>query len=83
MYFSYFPDNAFDGVNLLDIIKKVEEILDLVKPETIYTHFHNDLNIDHSIVAKAVLTALRPFSKFSFVKKIFMFEILSSTELAI
>jgi hypothetical protein len=29
------------------------------------------------------LTALRPFSKFSFVKKIFMFEVLSSTELAI
>lgn len=81
LYFDDFPDTSFDTVRLLDIIKKIEDTLDIVKPEIVYTHFYNDLNIDHCITSKAVITALRPIKRFSFVKKIFLFEVLSSTEL--
>lgn len=83
IFYSDFPDTSFDSVRLLDLIKKIEEVLDISKPKTVYTHFYNDLNIDHGIVSKATLTALRPFWKYSFVKTIFMFEVLSTTELAI
>ncbi|MDD2907738.1 MAG: PIG-L family deacetylase [Candidatus Gracilibacteria bacterium] len=83
IFYSDFPDTSFDSVRLLDLIKKIEEVLDISKPKTVYTHFYNDLNIDHGIVSKATLTALRPFGKYSFVKTIFMFEVLSTTELAI
>jgi len=72
------PDNRLDGENLLDVIKKVEKVINQFKPDTIYTHHPNDLNIDHSIINKAVLTAVRPIPKQT-VKKIYAFEILSST----
>src|SRR6056297_839288 len=42
-----FPDNAFDSVPLLEIIKVVEKEIDDNQPDIIYTHFSNDLNIDH------------------------------------
>ena len=74
-----FPDNRFDSVDLLDIVKVVSEIIDKIQPDIIFTHFENDLNIDHQITYQAVLTATRPMQNQS-VKEIYSFEILSSTE---
>jgi len=74
-----FPDNQLDNFPLLKIIKKIEEILKTFKPEVIFTHYENCLNIDHQIAFKATLTACRPLKKIS-EKKILSFEVLSSTE---
>ena len=74
-----FPDNRFDSVDLLDIIKVILKVKEEVKPEIIFTHYENDLNIDHQITYQAVLTATRPM-KDECVKEIYSFEILSSTE---
>jgi len=74
-----FPDNAFDSVRLLDIVKVVEKIVGEVKPEIIFTHYEKDLNIDHQITYKATITATRPMEG-CVVKEIYSFEILSSTE---
>lgn len=74
-----FPDNRFDSVDLLDIVKVVSNIKELVKPDIIFTHYENDLNIDHQITYKAVVTASRPLLNET-VKEIYSFEILSSTE---
>jgi len=73
------PDNAFDTVSLLSIVKTVEKYIKKIKPSIIYTHHHGDLNIDHQITFKAVLTATRPL-KGSSVKSILCFETPSSTE---
>lgn len=73
------PDNKFDTVSLLDITKIVEKYIEKIKPEIVYTHHMGDLNIDHRITFKAVLTACRPIENMS-VKKILSFEIPSSTE---
>jgi len=73
------PDNRFDTVPLLDIVKKIEQIKNDIKPEIIFTQYKNDLNIDHEITYKAVLTATRPLRDES-VKTIYSFEVLSSTE---
>ena len=74
-----FPDNTFDTVSLLSIVKKVEEIKRLVQPEVIFTHHIGDMNIDHQLTHKAVLTATRPMAE-ECVKEIFSFEVPSSTE---
>jgi LmbE family N-acetylglucosaminyl deacetylase len=74
-----FPDNRFDTVSLLDIIKSIEGVVEKVNPHTIFTHFEHDLNIDHQITYKAVLAATRPMEK-QCVKEIYSFNILSSTE---
>jgi len=73
------PDNKFDAVPLLEIVKKVEKVINVVRPSLIYTHFGDDLNIDHRLTFQAVMTACRPQPEF-FVKKILSFEVLSSTE---
>jgi LmbE family N-acetylglucosaminyl deacetylase len=79
IFFEDFPDNRFDTVPLLSIIKSIEKVMQETKPDVIFTHHHGDLNIDHQITNKAVLTAARPVGDYS-VKKILAFEVLSSTE---
>jgi len=74
-----FPDNRFDTVALLDIIKTIEEIKEDIKPDIVFTHHYGDLNIDHQITFKAVMTASRP-TKDESVKEVYSFEIPSSTE---
>lgn len=74
-----FPDNEFDTVSLLDIVKVIEKIKNDIKPDIVFTHYEKDLNIDHRITYKAVLTATRPMPRET-VKEIYSFEVLSSTE---
>jgi len=73
------PDNRFDSVDLLDIVKKIEECVEIIKPEIVYTHHYGDLNIDHRKTFEAVMTAARPIGEYS-IKEIYTFETLSSTE---
>jgi LmbE family N-acetylglucosaminyl deacetylase len=79
IFFEDLPDNQFDSMVLLSVVKKVEKVVEEIKPEIIYTHHSNDLNIDHRTTFQAVLTACRPQPNF-FVRKILTFETLSSTE---
>jgi LmbE family N-acetylglucosaminyl deacetylase len=74
-----FPDNAMDGVPLLDIVKKIEEAVARVKPSIVYTHHGGDLNVDHQVTHRAIMTACRPLPGSS-VRAIYGFEVLSSTE---
>jgi N-acetylglucosamine malate deacetylase 1 len=74
-----FPDNQMDSVPLLDIVKEIEIKIDEIRPEIIYTHHLGDLNIDHQMTHKAVITSCRPQPGFC-VKEIYAFEVLSSTE---
>jgi LmbE family N-acetylglucosaminyl deacetylase len=74
-----FPDNKMDTVALLDVTQAIEKKIYELQPEIIYTHHFGDLNIDHQITHKAVMTACRPQPGFS-VKTIYAFEVLSSTE---
>lgn len=77
--FHDFPDNRMDEVDLLDIIKVVTKYVEKYRPDTIFTHHHGDLNIDHRRTCEAVLTACRPIGDYC-VKRIYAFETPSSTE---
>ena len=71
-------DNRFDTYPLLDIVKKIEKIKMDVSPEYVFTHWHSDLNIDHEITHRAVLTSFRP--DINKHVNILAFEVLSSSE---
>lgn len=77
--FADFLDNQLDSVPLLKVVQSVEGLINKYSPNTIFTHYGGDLNIDHSIVNKAVITACRPQVDCC-VKKILFFEVPSSTE---
>lgn len=72
------PDNQMDSLPFLTIVQLLEKIIKKNKPSVIYTHYINDLNIDHQLTAKAVFTICRPYTGQS-VKEIYSFEIASST----
>jgi N-acetylglucosamine malate deacetylase 1 len=74
-----FPDNRFDGTDLLDIIKVIEKEKRNFTPEIIFTHHGGDLNIDHQRTFEAVITACRPLTE-EMVKHIITFETPSGTE---
>ena len=74
-----FPDNRMDGVNLLDVVKKIELEVDEYKPDIVYTHHAGDVNVDHRVTHDAVVTACRSLPGES-VREILFFETLSSTE---
>ena len=74
-----FPDNRFDTVALLDIIKVIEKEKTDFQPEVIFTHHGGDVNIDHQRTFEAVITACRPMQDEK-VKTIITFETPSGTE---
>lgn len=73
------PDNRFDSVDLLDIIKVIEKEKQDFQPEVIFTHHNGDVNIDHKRTFEAVITACRPMAHEQ-VKAIISFETPSGTE---
>ncbi|MBU0469185.1 MAG: PIG-L family deacetylase [Candidatus Omnitrophica bacterium] len=77
--FENLPDNMFDSVPLLKITKIVEKHILKLSPDIIFTHFENDLNIDHRLTFSAVMTACRPQPGFKH-PDIYSFEIPSSTD---
>ena len=74
-----FPDNRFDSVDLLDIVRSIEDIILKFKPNIIFTHHSMDLNIDHRKTHQAVVTATRPVPGMKPIC-LFSFETPSSTE---
>jgi N-acetylglucosamine malate deacetylase 1 len=77
--FLNFLDNRMDQIDLLDIVKEVEKIIEKCKPDIVYTHHVGDVNIDHVMTHKAVITACRPLPGQN-IKTLLFFETLSSTE---
>jgi LmbE family N-acetylglucosaminyl deacetylase len=75
------PDNRFDTVPLLDVVKIIEELIDRLKPQVVFTQHGGDLNIDHALIYRATLTATRPVPGTT-VKELYAFEVPSSSEWA-
>lgn len=73
------PDNRFDSVDLLDIIKIIEKEKNDFMPDVIFTHHGGDLNIDHQRTFEAVITCCRPMDHEK-VTTIIAFETPSGTE---
>jgi LmbE family N-acetylglucosaminyl deacetylase len=77
--FMDFPDNEMDIISNLQITKTIENVISDFKPTTVYTTPQYDVNVDHTSLFYATLTATRPRKNYH-VKKVFSFEVLSSSE---
>lgn len=77
----FLPDNRFDSLDFLDIVKPVSQFIKEADAVIVYTHYYGDLNIDHRITSEATVVACRPIENKQ-VKSLFMFETLSSTEMS-
>ena len=73
-----FPDNQMDTIPLIEVVQSIEKEINRLVPEIIYTHHIGDLNVDHQLTHKAVITACRPQPDFC-VKEIYSFETPSAT----
>ena len=72
IFFMDYPDNMIDTVPLLNIVQDIEKIKKKIRPNILYTHFSNDLNVDHRVAYQASVTASRPVPNET-VKKILCF----------
>ena len=75
------PDNLFDTIPILEVVKIVEGLVENLAPDVIYTHHADDLNVDYIVAHRAILTATRP-GKGQPVREIYAFEVPSSPEWA-
>jgi len=73
------PDNRLDGMELLDVVKQIETVVQRYRPSTVFTHHAGDVNVDHRVVHDAVVTACRPQPGHP-VRELLFFEVPSSTE---
>jgi N-acetylglucosamine malate deacetylase 1 len=60
IHLGLFSDNEIDRHTLLELIYWVENILDKVKPDIIFTHHRYCTNIDHQYCHEAAVVAARP-----------------------
>jgi len=74
-----FPDNRIDGVELLTVIKEIEDRVERICPQIVLTHHVGDVNIDHQLAHHATITACRPRPGLC-VRELMFFETASSTE---
>lgn len=73
------PDNRMDSMDLLDVVKLVEQAVSTHSPSLVFTHHVGDLNVDHRVLHDAVVTACRPLPG-TCVEELLFFEVASSTE---
>lgn len=73
------PDMKLDTCAHIEINEVIEGAVDKVQPDVIFTHFYEDVNLDHQMVYKSVLVAARPLST-NCVKGVVLFYTPSSTE---
>ena len=59
-----------------ELNKKISEIVEIVNPDIVYTHYYGDLNYDHELVFRASMVATRPPKEI----KLICYETLSETE---
>lgn len=55
-----FPDNRFNTVSLLDIVRVVEKEKQIFMSNVVFTHYGGDLNNDYQRTFDTVMTACRP-----------------------
>ena len=79
IFFENYPCCKLDTIPRLNLVKVIEKHISIFKPSIIFTHFMDDVNIDHKITFESVLAATRPYNNRS-IESIYLFEVLSSTE---
>ena len=78
-YLHAYRTAEMDGVLLIDLTRRIEDYLRIVKPRTVLTHWSGDPAQDHRRVTEAVVIATRPKPE-SPHHNLLMYETLSNSE---
>jgi len=73
------PPARLETLPLGDIIGPISNIVDMIKPEQVFTVYRNDAHSDHEIVFDAVMSATKSF-RYPFIKKVMAYETMSETD---
>lgn len=79
IYYGGLPDMKLDCTPHIEINQVIEQVVDKIKPDAVFTHFWGDVNADHQNVYKSTLVAVRPVMG-QVVKELFCYSVPSSTE---
>ena len=74
--FGDLPDMRLDTVPHVEVNAVIEDAIDAVAPDVVYTHSPHDVNKDHAAVAESTRVATRPGSG---VERVLAYEVPSST----
>ncbi len=77
--FGDLPDMKLDSVPHVQINRVIEQAVEEVQPDIVFTHHFGDVNMDHKRVFESTMVAARPTAG-SRIKKVYTYETLSSTE---
>jgi N-acetylglucosamine malate deacetylase 1 len=78
-HFLDFSSTLLDTIPHRELVEAVKNIIDLVRPTVVYTHFWRDVNLEHRVFSEAVEVCLRPKPD-SCVKKVIAYYTPSSTD---
>jgi len=79
VHYGELPDMKLDTTPHIRINKVIEDVIDKVQPDTVFTHFWGDVNCDHQNVYKSTLVAVRPVMG-QVVRELYCYRVPSSTE---
>lgn len=79
VFFGDLPDMMLDSLPHINVNKIIEDVIDKIRPDVVYTHHYGDINKDHQLVYQSTMVAVRPtFTQC--VKKVISYQVPSSTE---
>jgi LmbE family N-acetylglucosaminyl deacetylase len=70
-----------DEYSMSELVEKISNVVNKIKPNTIYLPYKSDVHSDHRKIFQAAYSCTKSF-RYPFVKKIYMMETLSETEFA-
>jgi len=79
VYYGGLPDMKLDNIPHIEINKVIEKHICMIEPDTVFTHFWGDVNLDHLNVYRSTLVAVRPIMGQT-VKRLYCYRVPSSTE---
>lgn len=79
IFYGQLPDMKLDTIPHIEVNKAIEQVVNKIHPDTVFTHFWGDVNTDHQNVFKSTLVAVRPVFG-QVVKQLLCYRVPSSTE---
>jgi LmbE family N-acetylglucosaminyl deacetylase len=79
VHFGNLPDMKLDTLAHIAINEVIEDAINTIRPDIVYTHFYGDVNLDHQMVYQSTLVATRPMPD-QCVKELYCYSVPSSTE---
>lgn len=79
IHYGGLPDMRLDVTPHIQVNQAIENVINEIQPDTVFTHFYGDVNLDHQCVFKSVMVAVRPVAD-QVVQEVYCFNVPSSTE---